>query len=53
MAAVDPDVAAGPASADWEQSKENFQPLKAGRKPGALKDATAELRKQELEETRR
>lgn len=23
---------------DWEQSKENFQPLKAGRKPDGLSD---------------
>lgn len=31
---------------DWELSKENFQPLKAGRKPGGLQirpDAEEEL----------
>jgi hypothetical protein len=37
----------------WEDAKENFQPLKAGRKPEALRDATAELRSQEVEEKRR
>lgn len=38
---------------DWENAKENFQPLKAGRKPGALKDTTADLKKQCIEEQRR
>lgn len=38
---------------DWELSKENFQPLKAGRKCGGLKDNTTELRKQLVEEQRR
>lgn len=53
MAARASEFAATTESADWEQSKENFQPLKAGRKPGALKDATVDLRKQEIEENRR
>lgn len=38
---------------DWELSKENFQPLKAGRRPGGLRDNTAELRKQLVDEQRR
>jgi hypothetical protein len=37
----------------WELSKENFQPQKAGRKPGVLRDNTAELRKQLVEDQRR
>lgn len=44
---------AAPAMGDWETSKENFQPLKAGRKPGGLKDSTVELRKAQLEAQRR
>ncbi|GAB4819517.1 hypothetical protein N2152v2_006563 [Parachlorella kessleri] len=38
---------------DWELSKENFQPLKAGRKASGLRDNTAELRKQLVEEQKR
>jgi hypothetical protein len=38
---------------DWEASKENFQPLKAGRKATALRDSTAELRTKAVEERRR
>ncbi|PSC71993.1 mitotic checkpoint serine threonine-kinase BUB1 [Micractinium conductrix] len=46
---------AAPAApqADWEASKENFQPLKAGRKGAALRDSTAELRSQAIETRRR
>ena len=50
---ADPAGAAEPAAADWENCKENFQPLKAGRKPGALRDCTADLRRQAMEEQRR
>lgn len=39
--------------ADWEASKENFQPLKTGRKAAALRDSTAELRTAAIEERRR
>ena len=39
--------------ADWESSKENFQPLKTGRKATALKDTTAELRTAAIEDRRR
>ena len=39
--------------ADWEASKENFQPLKTGRKAAALRDATAELRSAAIDERRR
>jgi hypothetical protein len=49
MAAPAPAVAEG----DWESSKENFQPLKAGRKGAALQDCTAELRSKAIEERRR
>lgn len=38
---------------DWELAKENFQPLKAGRKPGGLRDNTAELRSAAVEEQRK
>lgn len=41
---------------EWEESKENYVPLKAGRKPGALKEAsvTADVEhKQELETRRK
>lgn len=41
------------AEADWESSKENFQPLKTGRKAAALRDTTAELRAVAVEEQRR
>jgi hypothetical protein len=41
------------AEADWEASKENFQPLKTGRKATALRDSTAELRGQAIEAQRR
>ena len=37
---------------DWELSKENFQPLKAGRKPGGLKDPAAGGQKLSVEEQR-
>lgn len=48
-------AAAEPAAqeADWEASKENFQPLKTGRKVSALRDSTAELRTQAIEARRR
>lgn len=39
--------------ADWEASKENFQPLKTGRKAAALRDSTAELRTAAIEERRK
>ena len=42
-----------PPQQDWELSKENFQPLKAGRKASGLRDNTAELRKQLVEEHKR
>ena len=51
---VDAPLAAEPGGAqDWETAKENFQPLKAGRKPGGLKDAAVELRAKGVEEQRR
>lgn len=48
-------ASAAPAApaADWEASKENFQPLKAGRKASGLRDTTAELRAVTVEERRR
>ena len=49
MAAPAPAAAEG----DWESSKENFQPLKTGRKGAALQDCTAELRSKAIEERRR
>jgi hypothetical protein len=36
-----------PGQPDWELSKENFQPLKAGRKPEALRDTPADSQTQE------
>lgn len=41
------------AEADWEASKENYQPLKQGRKASGLRDVTGELRAKEVEERRR
>jgi hypothetical protein len=41
------------AEPDWEASKENFQPLKTGRKSAALRDSTVELRAAAIEERRR
>ena len=38
---------------DWEASKENFQPLKTGRKGTALRDSTVEQRGKAVEERRR
>jgi hypothetical protein len=35
---------------DWELSKENFQPLKAGRKPGGLKNPVASAEKLSTEQ---
>jgi hypothetical protein len=35
---------------DWELSKENFQPLKAGRKPGGLKNSAASAEKLSIEQ---
>jgi hypothetical protein len=35
---------------DWELSKENFQPLKSGRKPGGLKLSAASAEKLSIEE---
>ncbi|EFN53840.1 hypothetical protein CHLNCDRAFT_135925 [Chlorella variabilis] len=46
-------MAAPAAEPDWEASKENFQPLKTGRKAAALRDSTAELRTQAIEGRRR
>lgn len=45
--------AAMAAEADWEASKENYQPLKQGRKASGLRDVTGELRAKEVEERRR
>lgn len=55
LTAQPPTAMAAPAApqADWEASKENFQPLKAGRKGAALRDSTAELRSQAIETRRR
>ena len=44
---------AAEATPDWENSKENFQPLKAGRKPAALRDCTADVQREALEAQRR
>jgi len=35
---------------DWELSKENFQPLKSGRKPGGLKNSDASAEKIPIEQ---
>lgn len=37
---------------DWELSKENYQPLKAGRKPGGLRDPSATEKKLSIDEQR-
>lgn len=34
---------------EWETCKENFQPLRSGRRPDALKDTTAELHSARLD----
>jgi len=38
---------------DWEDCKENYQPLKSGRKPGALKENLLSEKKVSIEEQRR
>lgn len=55
MAAAEEPAAAPQQGQDWEASKENFQPLKAGRKAAGLvlRDSTAELRTQAIEAKRR
>ncbi|RMZ53164.1 hypothetical protein APUTEX25_005153 [Auxenochlorella protothecoides] len=46
---TDPDV----EQPDWELSKENFQPLRQGRKGAGLKDNTEELRSANLDAVKR
>jgi hypothetical protein len=41
------------AAPDWELSKENYQPLKSGRKPAGLRDAAAESKKATVDEQRK
>lgn len=48
-AMTDPDV----EQPDWELSKENFQPLRQGRKGAGLKDNTEELRSANLDAVKR
>lgn len=56
MAAAEPaaaSLAGSQPDQDWEACKENFQPLKTGRKAAALRDSTADLRTQAIEARRR
>lgn len=50
MAGNRPEITAAPQ--DWELCKENFQPIKAGRKPAGLKDPIAISGSASLEEQR-
>jgi hypothetical protein len=40
------------AEPEWELSKENFQPLRAGRKPAGLRDTGTDTKKQSVDEQR-
>lgn len=42
-----------PQSPDWDNSKENFQPLRRGRAASALKDSTEHPRQAALDEEKR
>lgn len=47
------ETASGPQSPDWDNSKENFQPLRRGRRASALKDSTDHPAKAALENQKR